>query len=247
LTQEIRQYVKENVNDIFDWMLTMARATEGATTNKQLVKGTKRMADTFVVVAGQASQFNPLRVRIGIQVKKLEIPTGGATNLVYLAGVDAKYACCRGAVLFHRTGIIDNNPGIILGTYGFLGQAADRVLENLDMAKFADTTQEQDVDLSGGFHHFVFQARHFPKGPIKSPTLEPLVAASDSLAYVCMLRNGGKKWVRFLGGVNGIEIRGLDASGVPEVLNSDTAGYGEATGGLDRIYMTTWPDVVRSN
>jgi len=71
---------------------------------------------TLVVIAGQASQFPPLRKRLREGLGQKKIPD--ETHVGWLQGPRAKEACCMGAVSFWLSEFEMQNPKELHGTYG---------------------------------------------------------------------------------------------------------------------------------
>ncbi len=141
LEREIEDYVTDNVVRLVERLREMVEIKE-----KRMDPGGhqpcgKKIFDrecTFVMIAGQASQFGPIRAKVRDRFGRYKMP---AKNLHFLNRVEAKEACCRGAVHYHRARVQRANPNELHGSYGFLNAAptseADR-FKAADMQKLAN-------------------------------------------------------------------------------------------------------------
>ncbi len=118
LKKNIQKYVKRNVADNLKQLDRMALSRENIDLRNKK-KTTFDRNRTFVVIAGQASQFKPIRKAIERELNILNIPTN---YRLFFKGDDAKWACCRGAVVHKRAGQECGNSFEIHGTYGFLNE-----------------------------------------------------------------------------------------------------------------------------
>jgi hypothetical protein len=146
LRNEIESYVRSNVVQLIDELAGMAEKRE------RLSKRTEALdkANTFVLVAGQASQFAPVAHAIREHLAKVyDLP---AENIHFLRSSDAKEACCRGAVHFLRSEVNLANQEELHGIYGFLNAAA---------LGEKDTFEPADMSLirSGGVCTVTFDVR----------------------------------------------------------------------------------------
>jgi hypothetical protein len=235
-------YVQENVDQPLAWLLEMAKGREGVQKKggSLFSSGDDLLPPdtTFVVVAGQASRFEPLRRAIRNWVKEqinISVEPGG--NLLFLEGALAKFSCSFGAEWFFRAALRCNNPGEIMGTYGFLQRFAPHALVNVDMQEF-NQKREQILELSDGDHWLIFQPRHFPPGRIPSAEL-----SKDTVAYIrtFSFNRGGRVRFRYRGGGKGIEIAEGDGP-FEEVVFEST--FGDVGSEIDEIYVKTWPETV---
>lgn len=118
LKEDLKSYVEENVVNLIKQLKEMAEKRE----NKNGKKGVKIFdpENTFVLVAGQASQFKPIARAIIGEFKDHDFPED---QIHFLKGSQAKDACCKGAVIFQRAGNTRENPEELHGTYGLLSVA----------------------------------------------------------------------------------------------------------------------------
>ena len=117
LRTDIENYVEDTVG-LIDELGEMAASRGGRTAEA----GPARLAKvfgagaTFVVVAGQASQFAPLRRAISEAFAAYGV--SDETHVGWLTGSRAKEACCMGAVSFQFSGHRIENEAELHGTYG---------------------------------------------------------------------------------------------------------------------------------
>jgi hypothetical protein len=117
LREDLESYVHRNVVHLIDELADMAKKREGLGKRKE----TLDKDNTFVVVAGQASQFEPVANAIREHLaKEYDLPK---ENIHSLRNANAKEACCRGAVHFLRAKVNLANPEELHGVYGFLNAA----------------------------------------------------------------------------------------------------------------------------
>jgi hypothetical protein len=131
LKQKLRDYVQENIISLVDQLEIMAASRENMKNEKYIIQ----KESTFVVVAGQASQFRPIKAAIEQAFDNLNLPK---ENILYLTGAAAKEACCRGAISFKKSFNEPMNSEELHGTYGFLNANPGRdddVFKPIDMAK----------------------------------------------------------------------------------------------------------------
>jgi len=129
LREALESYVRHNVIHLIDELAAMAAKREGLSRRKE----TLDKDNTFVVVAGQASQFAPVAYAIREHLgKEYDL---SLENIHFLRSADAKEACCRGAVHFLRSEVNLANPEELHGIYGFLNATA---MGQLDAFKPAD-------------------------------------------------------------------------------------------------------------
>jgi len=164
LVREIEQYVRENVNDMLEDLKTMAAERE-----KQQLPGrkTRRISvlppnDTFVIVAGQAAQFKPIRAAIERWVKgKL------ARNKVHFvadeaAADEAKVACCKGAVALLKKQPLLVNSDEFFGTYGFwsaIPPLKGPPFLRVNTVELVNNSKTTVSEFTKGLYYFVYVSR----------------------------------------------------------------------------------------
>jgi len=116
LAQNIQYYVHNTIS-LFDELEAIALERED---DKHM-----RVVDpknTFVLVAGQASQFPPLQHAIQNYCARRGLMTQ------FLKHDEAKEACCKGAVSYHLSNYLFENPNEFFGIYGFFSEVeTDRI------------------------------------------------------------------------------------------------------------------------
>src|SRR6185295_16937522 len=118
LKDRIARYVEENIKDLINELEKMVVSRE-----KEESEIWKKVFDkdcTFVLIAGRASQFKPLKQAIYGSFGNFP-----PRNIQFLEGDDAKEACCKGAVTFQKSLDKPMNADELHGTYGFLAAAPD--------------------------------------------------------------------------------------------------------------------------
>jgi hypothetical protein len=233
LRRDIEAYVQANVDEPLDWLSEMAAARERS--------GQTPLAQhrgKFVVVAGQASQFQPIQKAIKRWVTdRIGLPPG---DLVFLRKKLAKFSCCFGAQLFFRKAIQVSNPEAILGSYALIRNGFPASLIPLPMNEFENRKILQ-VPLDAGEYWFIFQPRHIAQPVENSVDKIRAIRNSGAVAYICTLGKL-KPWTLELlyGGPEvGIQYR-------PKGTEKWTGIVPEATfGDVDEnIYSKTWPEAV---
>lgn len=236
LRERLEGYVRENVEEPLTWLMEMAEAREPSKRSGQLFREAQNRI--FVVVAGQASLFEPIRRMIKETVRgRLNIPSDPGGNLLFLPSRLAKLACCFGAQWYHRAALRCNNPEEIMGTYGFLRRAVPFRLVNLDMRIFNQKRESQPVDLANGHYWFIFQPRYLPPGEMSYEQLD-----SDAVAYIrtFSFNQGGEVTVRYRGWRERIEV--AEGGNVFDV--NYVATFGDVASEVEDIYFKTWPEAV---
>jgi hypothetical protein len=238
LRERLERYVQQNVEEPLAWLVEMAEAREQpARRRRQLF--TDSQDRVFVVVAGQASRFEPIRRAIRDKVREtLNISTDSGGNLLFMPSALAKMSCCFGSQWYYRAALHCSNPEEIMGTYAFARQAAPFGLVNLDMRIFNQKNEQQPVNLANGDYWLIFQPRHLPKGHMSSENLDP-----DTVAYIrtFSFSQGGQIEVCYRGWGNSIELTEGDV--VSEVEYEAT--FGDVGEEVEEIYVKTWPEAVR--
>jgi hypothetical protein len=137
LHERIEQYVRENVDFLIDQLTMMAveRDNHRNGNPRKLIRQVFDPNHTFVVIAGQAAQFRPIRRAIKERFAELGF---GVDNILAIDGSLAKEACCIGAVDFQAAQNKPENPYELHGVYGFLARSAmnkKNYFQKVDMAK----------------------------------------------------------------------------------------------------------------
>ncbi|HEV3075992.1 MAG TPA: hypothetical protein VHB47_16345 [Thermoanaerobaculia bacterium] len=233
LRAKLEGYVRQNGVEPLEWLYYMANQREHRRARGRVIGG----EDTFVVVAGQASRFKPLRKAIRERVRDL-VGINLERQLLFLPDQLAKLACCFGAQSYYLAALTCNNPDEIMGTYGFLSRFVTE-LQNLDMAKFNQRDAVQDVSLMPGSYWLVYQPRAFGRAEAPEEDFD-----RGSMAYIrsYAFTRGGAIRVRYRGWKYGIEIAQNGTAFDPVRFG---ATYGNLGNTLDDIYRKTWPEAVR--
>lgn len=120
LKRDIEEYVKENVEELFDSLKRLVREHQAISSDRGNIDG-----GAFVVVSGQGSQFKPLREAIRRICKDIGI---NQSQVLMMEGVASKEACCKGVVNFWRAAMLRTNERELHGTYGCLDYVTNRFL-----------------------------------------------------------------------------------------------------------------------
>lgn len=236
LRERLEHYIRRTVDNPLQQLIEMAEGRDKEGKRRGLFS--LETVPTFVVVAGQASHFGPIRKAIREQVREtMDLPTGLEGHLLFLPGRLAKLACCLGALWCYRAPLHCNNPEEMLGTYGFLQRFSPFELVNLDMRRLNKMEEPQEVLLMNGEYWLIFQPRYLPPGRMSAAEMD-----ADSVAYIQTFRfsHGGQVRVRYLGLERGMEVSERDR--VHEVRIESTVG--DIRGREDKIYADTWPDIL---
>ncbi|MCG8608000.1 hypothetical protein MJD09_23820 [bacterium] len=111
LKRSLEQYVKLNVSDLLTDLGNMAIRREGIAEGQISTDKIVNHHFTFVMVAGQGSQFRPIMRAIE------SCSFAGNGNVVSLPAAELKNACCKGAVQLTANGIHIENPFELHGRY----------------------------------------------------------------------------------------------------------------------------------
>ena len=132
LRSEIENYVEENAIKLVKQLNAMAVYRNEIRESKRRsfpINLARSLRDerafhrnsTYVLIAGQASQFQPIGKALKSAFKSLGLPP---SNVHFLQGSLAKEACCKGAIGFLAAMHKELNPEELHGSYGFLRVAA---------------------------------------------------------------------------------------------------------------------------
>jgi hypothetical protein len=164
LEKSLDDYVNLTIRVQLDDLFEMAgRRADKSNSNFEF-----RPDDAFVVVAGQASQFRPIKRAICGRLAAKRI---SPHRIAYLVGRQAKEACCLGAVHYVRANHDLRNKDELFGRYGFLGSSrvpGDKPYGSLDMHalnKHLLCTPEPPF-LTEQFRSFVFTSHVFDDGKV---------------------------------------------------------------------------------
>jgi hypothetical protein len=230
LRNEIENYVRHNAVDLLDELADMATRREDIAAGREGHGRRKDIIDkdkTFVVVAGQASQFAPVAYAIREHLaREYDLPF---ENVHFLRSTDAKEACCRGAVHFLRSLVNLANPGELHGVYGFLNAAAN---EQANAFKAADMAAIR----AGGACTVTFKygAQYWL---IFSPRIEVKTGLSPRLF-------DGKTAI-----ISGFEGYQFNLRYEPDLMalfvNEQEVQLATYGGVNESIYPKTWPEVLK--
>ncbi len=231
LRDEIEKYVGENVGELLHQLEAMVAARENGRGGKRPEPTGKRIYDkdsTFVLVAGQASQFAPIGKAIVDWASKQGIPP--SSNVLFLKGSRAKIACCQGAVAFQRAGNRQMNPDELHGSYGLMAASLfqnNQAYKVVDMSKIKAGGKGK-VTFNDCSTYWLFYTPRW-----MSPSEEP-PSFEDERTAVIRSYEGHEFEFEYDRRAQEIKING-DRVG-------RLATYGDIN---ESIYPKVWPEVVR--
>jgi hypothetical protein len=137
LQENIEQYVRENIDLLLEQLMLMAveRDNHHNGNRRKIIKKIFDPGHTFVLIAGQAGQFKPIRRAIR---ERFEVLGFSDEKILSIDGALAKEACCIGAAVFQAALNKAENPYELHGVYGFLGVAVldpENYFRKVDMAQ----------------------------------------------------------------------------------------------------------------
>ncbi len=184
-------------------------------------------SDCWVLVAGQASQFAPLRARIESTLKR----AGTAPNRVhFLEGPLSKTICCLGAIEYERSGALITGQEIF-GTYGILTPVTSTAEGEEEFLVLNNEQLMSDAGCVETFH---------------SPSRRQLVfipGAPPPQGYVPEVRDGRTAILAQTRGGNSVSVR-YDRQKSKLLFNDEEvvlAGFGDTQA---NIWSQVWPDTL---
>jgi hypothetical protein len=229
LRSEIGRYIQGSIVSQVRHLQQVAAVREsdrdGYHAAKAIEKEVFDPACTFALVAGQASQFAPLKAALRAELRRL-LPE---SNIGLLSGSLAKEACCRGAVKFQISRNRRMNPEEIFGTFAFMAEVhmnEEVEFMPLDMRKLKQEGSCSLENKPDTTYWLVYSPRvSFPEGA--KPRL-----FDGTTATVCQrVPESGKFLVEY-----DPVRRALSVNGRPASL----ATYGDIN---QSIYPKVWPEV----
>jgi hypothetical protein len=168
LVKQINEYVRINVDDMLNHLVSIAAEREAQQLSKPGRVNKTLAQNTFVIVAGQASQFRPIHAaivrRLTRSVKK--------TNIHFIEDQavphESKIACCKGAVGFLKAPALRLNIDEFFGTYGFCSAVQALGGSPFISASTADLIRHGKTTVRGfkrGLYHLVYVVRPMDQRP----------------------------------------------------------------------------------
>lgn len=233
LKRAVKGYVNENVGELIEELLTMAKRMEDSQGN---VIDTSR---TFVVVAGRGSHFAPVRTAIQKSCDGLSLKG----NVDFLEGDDAKYACCKGAVMYAVSQSRHQalNRDEMFGTYGFLASgAATEMFKAVDMNVARTDANGAEVKFAAvRKYYFVWTKR-----PVADDTpTEKLPTPYDGRTVSLGQFEGDRFKVRYSGTDIYVSVYDGNAWGT-ETKVGEPKSFADVKE-IDPIYEKLWPEALR--
>lgn len=227
LIKKIKKYVKENVKTLHDDLIELALSRENLPKRNpssiNTLKNEYQKKITAIVIAGQASQFQPIRNAIS------NLFSGSRKNILFLETNLAKESCCRGAVIFKNACNEFVNPDEIHGSYGFLSPVvtnSDDRFRSVDMKKIKDG---------------------------KSDVIKFHAKANYSLIYCSRLLNEGKRptigdgYTARIRQIQGNVFKFQYNHSSKHIVVNDNEISGVSTFGdvQESIYPKVWPEITK--
>ena len=162
LVRKIEEYVRTNVDDMLEHLVSIA-AERDAQQLSRPGRVTKSLAqNTFVIVAGQASQFRPVHAAISRRLTR----SVKKNNIHFIEDKadthESKVACCKGAVGFLKAPALRLNIEEFFGTYGFCSAVQALGGSPFIPASTADLIRHGKTTVRGfkrGLYHLVYVVR----------------------------------------------------------------------------------------
>ena len=232
LRTEIDKYVKENGVDLIKQLERLALSRENGVYRENQHRFLNKVfhpACTYFLIAGQASQFGPLRKAIENELRRRKL----SSNYYFLSGISAKEACCKGAVFFQSTGHKYRNSRELHGTYGFRARNKPP-FEPVDMIKIrngGDDSIGYDKPIDYAGYCLIYSPRSSSESQKQKPEFD-----DGFTAVIKCFGNRDKFTVEY--DPSNLEMR-VDGSPIKQLETS----YG---GNLEPIYPKVWPEVLKS-
>ncbi len=236
LGKAITQYVDENTNTLLE-ELGMMTAPEKERmedmTAEDALDILMKDGITHAVIGGQASQFAPIRRRLG------ELFQPGECE--FLSADQLKSACCQGAVEWVRSGFVLKNADSLFGTYAFIIRPPVQdwpVCIPLNTSKLNEGPVEEQLAPAAGSKILVASTRTL-QGPDDKLTLnDPTVSILGTFAPRPAEDDSPVKLSVTYQQQEGDSVRRLRVNGKEAPSGS--------FGGVDRdIYPKVWPEQRR--
>ncbi len=224
MKKKLNKYISENVKYLINDINNIITYRENKKNTNKNVRKMLSKDDTMVIIAGQASQFEPITKQICNSFNELGIPEN---NLYFFKGMLAKEACCRGAIVLRKTLDDQLNTKQLHGTYGMLATSIDS-----EPFKIFDMTRIRN----GGSHSIRF-IRNTTRTFIYCPHIltDKNKPPSRDDGYTATIKQ-----------FNGSEFElNYDSDNLEIAINhikiNKIASYGDVS---DKIYPKIWPEVL---
>ena len=242
LGEEIKEYVRSNAEVPLLHLFEMAEAWskghgQGGTTDHPRNPGAPGPNDLFIIIAGRASQFKPLRAHIKSWFRKQFRLSDG--HLLDLEADEAKEACCRGALAFALTNPYVTNPMDIHGTYWLrpLGQGLFRETPAFRTAVLNQGEADKIARLQDIQYVLAFMARHFASEQSQAPAgdAEREQVHEDDGSIIGLLQRASEYEARY------------DTDAAALYVNGERMRLGGHGGARDlrEVLKKAWPEVLQ--
>ena len=249
LKRHIDGYIRINSEEVIDRLVDMAvmkQTVDNDDDKKDLqrnnqaeIKEIKELLFakeyTIVVIAGQASQFKPLKQAIKTKLSKMNLT---AEQSLDLKGPLAKESCCKGAVIYQRSMAKSMNQYEIHGTYGFLAATlSEEKFKPVNMSVINFGNEDEVEFYTKQEYQFIFSPQVFG-GHFEEPT-------EGSIALIKNF-TGTRFKVKYDLDRNKImvaEVPETDPKNLPKLHYCETelANFGSIR---ESIYPKVWPEVL---
>jgi hypothetical protein len=218
LKGKIAEYVRDNVDYLLDSLKNLVREHQAVSNDRVSIDST-----AFVVVAGQASQFKPLRARIRMKCKDMGI---NDDHILLMEGKESKEACCKGVVNFWTARMLHTNPNELHGTYGCLDYN-EKAFKAFDMGKVKSSGSHKISFEAEGTHLVVFTPRSYEE--VRD---HPPVKNDGATALIDVFSGESEFRLEYDREHLELKINGRKLS---------ISGFGDVSGS---IYEKTWPEIL---
>jgi hypothetical protein len=256
LKRHIDKYIRINSDEVIDRLVDMAVMKQTVdneddkkkdkkdlhSNNQTEIKEIKKLLFakeyTIVVIAGQASQFKPLKQAIKTKLSNMNLT---AEQSLDLKGPLAKEACCKGAVIYQRSMAKSMNQYEIHGTYGFLAAiASEDKFKPVNMSEINFGNEDEVEFYTKQEYQFIFSPQVFGVH-FEEPTLTE--------GSIALIKNftGTRFKVKYDLDRNKImvaEVPETDPKNLPNKLHyydTELATFGSIR---ESIYPKVWPEVL---
>jgi hypothetical protein len=228
LKKEIEKFINENSKELIKNLgeLVVSRENIDAYPRYSLKLLQRLFKKTLVVVTGEGLQFKPIKKAIYNEIVRLNIPR---KYICFLTGAEAKEACCKGAIVYKRSGWEWGNPGELFGTYGFISANGEmyRILDTRELNKGSVLLVEFNKKATYWFFY------------------SPLAYHTFSRDHPPRLFDGSTALLKYFKDITKFRIKSDDEKLVIRINDTHTvrlATYGDIT---EPIYPKVWPQYLK--
>jgi hypothetical protein len=221
LRAALETYVRENVGELFDSLRKLVKEHQAV-----LGDGQEIDRNTFVVVSGQASQFEPIQQAVKAKCKELQIKIG---QLYPMTGVVCKEACCRGVISYRKLNMWHLNERELHGTYGCLAYGLDeQEFKAFDMSKIKNGNGPAHVSFQNAMEYYVVFTPRASEEVLRDPPRRN----DGQTAFIKTFPDASEFMMEY------------DRDNLQLRVNSEElsfVGFGDA---ISSIYPKVWPEIL---